>query len=207
MLTREGLFWNKVNQNGPIILDTPCWNWTAFMYNTGYGQFWNGTRIVLAHRYSWELRHGNLPKNLFVCHKCDNPSCVNPEHLFLGTHQDNMHDMISKNRDYHNKKLTDFQVLQIYNSMKQPKDLSEEYDVHIGTIHEIKRGVTYKKVTQHQFKKIGRGRQKLTDEQVLLIFNSCKTAKQLGEEFNITPEMVRSIKRGKSHNKITGYMS
>lgn len=204
MLTREELFWNKVNQDGPIILDTPCWIWTAYTFSKGYGQFWNGSRIMLAHRYSWELHYGTLPKNLFICHKCDNPPCVNPEHLFLGTHQDNMDDMIAKNRDYHNKKLTDAQVLQIYNSIKPAKDVAEEYKVHVSTIHEIKRGVTYKKVTEHHFKKVGKGRQKLTDEQVLLIFSSPKTLRQIGEEFNITPEMVSYIKKGKSHSKITG---
>jgi len=145
MLTREELFWNKVNQDGPLILDTPCWIWTAYTVHTGYGQFWNGVRLILAHRFSWELHFGILPKNLLICHKCDNPACVNPEHLFMGTHKDNMEDMIAKNRDYHNKKLTDAQVLQIYNSVNPAKNLAEKYNVHVATIHEIKRGVTYKK--------------------------------------------------------------
>lgn len=205
MLTREERFWKKVDKNGPLILDTSCWVWIGYLTNEGYGQFWNGTKLSLAHRYSWELHNETPPQDYFVCHKCDNPSCVNPEHLFLGSCYDNMQDMIAKKRDYHNKKLTDDQALQIYNSVNPAKDLAKDYNVHVGTIHEIKRGVTYKKVTKHQFKKVGKGRRKLTDEQVVLIFNSSKTSRQISEEFKITPEMVLCIKKGKCHTKITGY--
>lgn len=79
-----------------------CWTWTAATYRKGYGHFqrlidgkW---RMYKAHRYSYEVYKGKIPSGMLVCHSCDNPTCVNPNHLFLGTQKDNMIDMLSKNR-------------------------------------------------------------------------------------------------------------
>ena len=95
----EDRFWAKVDKTGD------CWLWTASVFREryGYGKFQAGenranTRVVYAHRYSWELVNGPVPDGLFVCHHCDNPPCVNPAHLFVGTHQDNVDDMMSKGR-------------------------------------------------------------------------------------------------------------
>jgi hypothetical protein len=85
-----------------IILTDNCWIWSASKTTTGYGKFSivnNGTHLnVFAHRVSFLIAYGPFNEKLFVCHKCDNPPCVNPEHLFLGTAKNNVHDMIEKNR-------------------------------------------------------------------------------------------------------------
>lgn len=76
-----------------------CWYWTGAKRSTGYGNFcFNGVSTG-AHRVSWFIFKGNIKNNLFVLHKCDNPSCVNPEHLFLGTQKDNIEDMHRKGRN------------------------------------------------------------------------------------------------------------
>lgn len=85
--------------------DNGCWIWTASVHrkNGGYGQIQLGRRgegVAKAHRVSYELHCGPIPDELMVLHRCDNRRCVNPEHLFLGTAQDNTDDMIQKKRAY-----------------------------------------------------------------------------------------------------------
>ena len=78
---------------------TDCWEWTAAINNIGYGMFrWGPGKMRTAHRASYELFTGPIPAGLSVCHKCDNPLCVNPKHLWTGTHKQNYDDMVSKGR-------------------------------------------------------------------------------------------------------------
>lgn len=81
----------RLNENG-------CLEWQLFINSSGYGNVRVNGRMKKAHRYVWELLKGPIPEGKLVCHKCDNRTCVNVAHLFLGTHSDNMLDMHSKNR-------------------------------------------------------------------------------------------------------------
>lgn len=83
-----------------------CWEWGAGKYKRGYGLFVLKRKNRPAHRISWIIHKGQIPNGLFVCHKCDNPGCVNPSHLFLGTQTDNMKDMHSKKRHRWSKATT-----------------------------------------------------------------------------------------------------
>ena len=80
-----------------------CWIWIGTKWSSGYGYIRKNRKIQSAHRYFYSLYKGEFDQNLNVLHVCDNPSCVNPEHLFLGTHTDNMRDMTRKGRHANNK--------------------------------------------------------------------------------------------------------
>lgn len=94
----EDKFWEKAKE-----VNSGCWEWQASRNKKGYGNFYlsvghSKDKHCLAHRMSWILTYGEIPDGLQVLHDCDNPSCVNPEHLFLGTNDDNVQDKIQKGR-------------------------------------------------------------------------------------------------------------
>lgn len=93
--TPAQLFWKNVNPGDP----SECWEWQGHINDSGYGDMRCGSGPLLrAHRVSYEIHKGHIPANLLVCHSCDNPRCVNPNHLWLGTDADNMKDMDQKGR-------------------------------------------------------------------------------------------------------------
>ena len=119
------LFWAHVHR-GSGTDSGACWLWTGSRNPKGYGHFGLGGQCTQAHRAAWILTNGAIPDGLCVLHKCDNPPCVRPDHLFLGTNADNMADMVSKGRaaqrdnsnyprgeNHPNAKLTDSAVLEI----------------------------------------------------------------------------------------------
>jgi hypothetical protein len=129
-----------------------CWLWTGTHSAAGYGMFHWDTRAhetTTASRASWRLHYGDIDDELFACHKCDNPACVNPDHLFLGTASENSADMWRKGRGApqtgktsagvtRRRKMTDDQVRDIRNSAKMLKDLAYEYNTSMGNISKIR---------------------------------------------------------------------
>lgn len=129
-----------------------CWIWTAATV-CGYGCIGYGAgKIAKAHRVSWELHNGPIPGGLCVLHHCDNPLCVNPDHLFLGTRKDNSDDMIAKGRDRKlpqpgesngMAKLCAADVAFIRSSAEGPVALGKLFGVHYRHIWAIRRGIRW----------------------------------------------------------------
>jgi len=148
-LSLQECFWSKVDKRGT----DDCWEWQGSINSRGYGTISVNSKTKRAHRVSWELTHGPIPEGLCVCHRCDNPICVNPSHLFLGTHTDNMRDMIQKGRDIHDVgprgekngqcKLTkqDVHTIRCFLRAKYiQREIAEAYRVSRGTINAIATG-------------------------------------------------------------------
>ena len=126
--------------------DGECWVWVGARQGAGrYGTFGIGGKMFLSHRVSYSLHKGEIPGKLNVLHTCDVPYCVNPEHLFLGDHLDNMRDKEEKGRGnqcvgqaHGNAKLTEAQVLEIRASTESLKATAKRYGVSFGLIGHIR---------------------------------------------------------------------
>jgi DNA-binding XRE family transcriptional regulator len=116
--------------------DRGCWNWTASKKD-GYGQMWVKGKKWASHRFSYFLHHGEIPENLLVCHRCDNPACVNPDHLFAGTNSDNMRDKVTKGRSPTKLSKEDVIAIRAAKGATQLQ-LAEKYGVSGPTICRIR---------------------------------------------------------------------
>jgi hypothetical protein len=147
----EERFWKKVDTSGS------CWNWLGGKDQDGYGSITlNQSSKVRTHRFSWELANKRpIPEGLWVLHRCDNPSCVNPAHLFLGTSRDNINDMVSKGRARSGErnnlaKLSREQVIaaRARGALgESPATISSDLGVNKETIRYILKGKTWKNVS------------------------------------------------------------
>lgn len=143
-------FWSHVSPGDP----EECWEWQASVTQAGYGEFKNGTKVLYAHRTSYELHFGSIPDEMQVLHRCDNRQCANPFHLFLGTNSDNMADKTAKNRQQRGKtvwsaKLDDDAARDIRALVADgvsPVFLAQEYGVRPQTICDVVNRRTWKHV-------------------------------------------------------------
>lgn len=133
-------FWGNVNKT------ESCWLWTAGGHKFGYGEFRSEGKLIRTHRYSYELHKGEIPEKMGINHTCDNPKCVNPDHLYSGTQADNCHDTSIRNR-VGGRKLTASDVKNIKSLISNGKSLESigrEYKVTGACIGRIKDGKNWR---------------------------------------------------------------
>jgi HNH endonuclease len=123
---------------------TNCWNWTKYKNKKGYGTVKINKTMQLAHRMSYKQATGSLLDKKHVLHRCDNPSCINPDHLWEGDNLDNVIDKVNKGRQ--GSKLTKQDAIDIKNSTKTTAELQQLYPVTAGHIRLIKTNKTWKSV-------------------------------------------------------------
>ena len=131
-----------------------CWEWVGARDKRGYGNFSaSRKRWVIAPRYSWFLTHGTIPDGLCVLHRCDNPGCVRPDHLFLGTHKDNSADMIAKNRQKRPQKAKNWKLnyekaelfRRLYTDGTSIMDIAKKFGLSRGGVAKVISGERWKR--------------------------------------------------------------
>jgi hypothetical protein len=136
-------FWEKVQKGDG------CWEWQGAFFRRGYGAFKVLGKTVKAHRFSYEMDRGPIPSGMFVCHSCDNPGCVRPEHLFLGTPDENVQDMMSKGRAG-NPRRHEAQRMRLVAPCFTQYHLAELFDVCQQTVSLVLRRGVWKGLSQRQ---------------------------------------------------------
>lgn len=187
-------FWAKVDKRGP----DECWPWTGCLTPLGYGQLLIHAKKWMAHRASWRIAHGPIPKGMCVCHHCDNPPCVNPAHLFLGTHKQNSEDMVNKGRaasgPFSPSKIRLIRKLYCTGHYTQA-ELAKRFGTTQPVISGITRGQTYRQAPG----RVKQMRRNLDPEVVKEIRQRVAQGERqvnLAREFGVTKSAVSLIVRG-----------
>ena len=144
-----------------------CIEWPRKRDKVGRGRIWHGGKLMLAHRWAWERVRGPIPKGMILCHHCDNPSCLNPTHLYVGTHADNMRDMKERRR---------------YFAARQPERCRE-----VGRASGLRNNWSGGERNP---------KAKLSAEQAAVIRASGQPTRELVSQFGVSPTTVQRIRRG-----------
>lgn len=200
------LFWRRV------VKSDDCWIHPGNPGGT-YARISVGGKQIVAHVVSWVLHNGSIPNGMKVCHKCDNPRCVRPDHLFLGTHADNMRDMVEKGRHYRFKSnthplsdLTAQDVLFIRESIASKKEtmksLSGKFGVTFQCIMRIVRGLSWKHIGGPRTTRYLKWRSAEEVNEIRRLAASGVTQKKIAEMFDMWPPEVSDVVLRKSHARV-----
>lgn len=195
------------------VVDDGCWLWRGARSKAGYGQAENVVPgiprgRIYAHQLAYLLFRGNIPADIFVCHHCDNPPCVNPAHLWLGSNAQNLLDKDAKGRtpkgdDHVISILTSDAVRDIRLSNETSGALAQKYGVSVGAVTNARRGATWASVAVSPVL-VGRARGeriacgKLTESDVIAIRASRESSYVLAERYGVAPTNVWSARVGRT---------
>lgn len=222
--TDKNKFYSKTllpNENG-------CMEWIGAIINNGYGTFSLSVNLksILAHRYSYMLHFGEIPKGMMVCHTCDNRKCVAPDHLFLGTHADNMQDMVNKGRKPSFEgdknpscKLTDAQWCEIKNLLlngMHRSAITKKFNISRSQLSAIATGRKRQIVNSDEIEKIknltqeskiqtGKINRRFSDKEIVNIkkmLNDGKSCLSIAKIYNVSQPTISCIKNNKRYKNI-----
>lgn len=197
------------------VRESGCWEWTGARDADGYGSFvavYDGVTYKRAHRWSWAHHNKQqIPQYGNICHACDNPSCVNPAHLWLGTAKENQQDKWAKGRAniargeaYSHTKLTADQVRSILLDPRASTAIAADYGISPGTISDIKRRKSWShlevgEIAKHKRVSPRKGvSDKVTPEIVREIRSSSMMGKDLAEKFGVSKQLITDIRKRRS---------
>lgn len=196
--------------NNIEVAPSGCFNWKLFRNKKGYGRMKVDGQHRPAHRVSYQVFRKAVPEGLFVLHECDNPACVNPAHLFLGTNLDNVRDSVAKGRNsrgerHGRSKLSDANIQEVtkrYSGGESIKNLSLAFNVTVRTMNEVLRGKSFKHIKRRCFSLpgnpsgSGNTNAKLDEESVIKIRRAAalgRSRKSIASEFGISASNVGAI--------------
>lgn len=189
-----------------------CIEWTGSNDGRkGYGVISINGKQEKTHRVSWEIENGPIPEGMCVCHACDNPACINPSHLFIGTHSDNMQDCLQKGRgnrggpkgeNCHFSRLTEKEVLEIRDSDEYCNALAKRYNISTAIITQVQKGQIWKHLPINA-KHLGNKSQKLTEADILAIQASNESNEVLQAEYGVSKSTICRVRGKVDHKKST----
>jgi hypothetical protein len=199
--------WSRVVVN-PV---TGCWLWSGAKHESGYGRMKIGRKLRPVHRVVYEACFGvSLSRDIFVCHRCDTPPCVNPLHLFPGSALINNRDSVQKNRNAHGEKagsakINLAQAKAIAAADGKYEIIAQKFGISLANVRQIKQGVRWKQsISASEIKQNRPGRfAKLTPETVLEIYSSGEKTGALSRRFGVCGTTIRNIKTGICYSDLT----
>lgn len=184
-----------------------CLLWLKNVNDKGYGRFATGGKRAMAHRLIWALVHGPIQGGLLVCHRCDVPSCINVDHLFLGTTADNIRDKVSKRRHRFGErhrfaKLSDEQARAICADTRGYRLIAAEYGIGVATISAIRTGRSWSHLSNAKRLKRppsdGGGNARLTGRQVLDILADHRGVGRIARDYGVAHATISDIRSGRT---------